>query len=215
MKRAAILIFCVAFALQCRAAAAQALAAGTEAPTGYQLNVVGGYFGMGLAALVGDNGDDEPRFAGGWGLYYDRYLTSMVALEAGLGMIGKGSRGDDRDDDDGYTRWKVLYLEIPLGVKLDIQNFQIGVAFVMNIGLSAKLKNRHDEYKSDDLWDDYRRFNIGPKIRLGYAIPIGPIYLVPSIDWSMHLINEIDLEHSNDKLRSMNLMFNAGVEFGF
>ena len=64
-------------------------------------------------------------------------------------------------------------------------------------------------------WDDMsiRRVNMGPRIVLGYAIPLGPVSLVPGASWSMHVISEF--KEGGDAARAMNIMFNVAGEFGF
>jgi hypothetical protein len=84
------------------------------------------------------------------------------------------------------------------------------------------------KWDGDD-WDHFRRFNFGLKLVLGYAIPIGPVSLVPGFCWSMHLINEYkdipDEEEATqvggsrisyyDQARAINFMFRVAGEFGF
>jgi hypothetical protein len=69
----------------------------------------------------------------------------------------------------------------------------------------------------DDEWDYYRRFNICPRITLGYAIPVGPVAIVPGLTWMIEVINDAKDEAADAdvKIHNMNLMFNVGVEFGF
>jgi hypothetical protein len=94
---------------------------------------------------------------------------------------------------------------------------------VLNFALSGKIKSKIDDHEdthtvSGDDWDYTHRANIGLRVGLGYAIPVGPIAIVPGLSWSMHLINDIKgrpADDANCKARAMNLMFNVGVEFGF
>jgi hypothetical protein len=180
---------------------------------GFKPFVVGAFFSMGMGLTVGDlkmGYDQKPRFAGGGGAYFDFYVMEMLAIEAGIGFIGKGYRV--KEDVSGYEvkGWqKVIAMEIPLGVKL-------------NIALSGKSVSeldgsKHTDTFGDDEWDNIRRFNLGPRIALGYAIPIGPVAVVPGISWSMDVINyaKNDYADADVKARCMNLMFNVGGEFGF
>ncbi len=200
----------------------------TAAPApigGFKPFVVGAFMSMGLAhafiEIDGDSDDDaKPRFAGGGGAYLDFYVSEIFALEAGLGFIGKGTRYHE----DDVTEWlRIIYMEIPLGVKLNLQGFQIGVAIAMNVALSGKIKYKSDDEEvssdfGDDEWDNYRRFNLCPRITLGYAIPVGPIAIVPGIAWSIEVINTAKGDLADDadgKIHNMNFMFNVGVEYGF
>lgn len=208
---------------------AQEVAVGTPAGGGeFKPMVVGAYMSMGMALAVGDlNGDlpggdvdQKPRFAGGGGAYFDFYLMPILAVEGGIGFVGKGYR---TKEDDVKSWMRFVYMEIPLGVKLNIKGFQAGLAVALNFALSGKSKSDIDGHEttstwSGDDWDYTRRFNLGPKITLGYAIPIGPVALVPGLSWSMHLLNDVKGDLADDadaKGRAMNIMFNVGAEFGF
>jgi len=71
---------------------------------------------------------------------------------------------------------------------------------------------------SDEDWDNYRRFNLCPRVTLGYAIPVGPIAIVPGIAWSIEVINSAKGHLADDldgKIHNMNFMFTVGAEFGF
>lgn len=217
MKKTVFLVIVLACALSGLQAMAQedpVMAVDTDPGGDFSPMVVGGQISMGIAHIIGDNNDAKPRFAGGGLVYFDYYLSEMLALEAGLGMVGKGSR---YEEGPAEIKGKGLYMEIPLGVKLNIQNFRIGAFLAMYIGLTGKTKAEisGNESESDWEWDHYRRFNLGPKISLGYAIPVGPVFIVPGMDWSLHLINEFkDMpDDFDDSVRSMNIMFNVGVEF--
>lgn len=186
--------------------------------------VVGAFMSMGMALAVGDLGegvDQKPRFAGGGGAYFDFYLMEILALEGGVGFIGKGYRTKEEEAGVEAKMWtRYIYMEIPLGVKLNIKGFQAGVAVALNFALSGKVKTDVDGHEnthtvSGDDWDDTMRFNFGPKITLGYAIPIGPIALVPGLSWSMHILNDYKGDVDDIKARAMNIMFNVGAEFGF
>jgi len=216
-------------------AAAQESAVSTVPPadTGaFKPFVVGAFMSMGMALVVGDhvaeyqlgdNYDEKPRFAGGGGAYFDWYLMEILALEGGIGFIGKGYRVKDEIMNEEVKAWeRLIAMEIPLGVKLNIKNFQIGVAVALDIALSGKRKTKSDSDNNthtwgDDDWDNCRRFNLGPRVTLGYAIPIGPIALVPGLSWSMDLINwaKDEAADADMKARGMNIMFNVGAEFGF
>ena len=225
MRRFSIVGLALVAVLMCSTASAQDAAVSTvPAPDGGKTMAIGAFINMGMAHMVGDNGDAKMRFAGGFGAYFDFYIIPMLALEAGLGIEGKGSRAED-EDSDFKVRDKITYLEIPLGAKLNISNFQASLLFVLNFALAGKTKSEGDfdgldisgEVKwNDDMWDHYRRVNIGPKIVLGYAIPVGPISIVPGISWSLHLLNEAkDMpDDYDDSIRAMNIMFRVGAEFG-
>jgi hypothetical protein len=193
---------------------------------GFHPFVVGAFMSMGMAMTVGDlkmGYDQKPRFAGGGGAYFDFYLTEMFALEGGVGFIGKGYRLKEEILDEEYKAWtRIIEMEIPLGVKLNIKGFQASVAIAIDFALSGKTKAKSDNSENthtwgDDDWDLCRRANLGPRVALGYAIPIGPVALVPGLSWSMDLINQAkgDAADADVKARGMNLMFNVGAEFGF
>lgn len=163
-------------------------------------------------------------FSGGGWLFADYYLSNMLALEAGLGFVSKGTHWKTTASVLNFSQdidiwYKLAYMEIPLGVKLDISRFRVTALLLLNIALSGKTKAESggDEQESeweDEAWDDWRRFNIGMRLGVGYAIPVGPIVIVPGVDWSTHFINELDIEDSDAGLRLMNFFFNVGVEYG-
>ena len=223
MNRISMVGLSLVAVLMCSNASAQDAAVSTsDVSGGAKTMAIGAFVNMGMAHMVGDNDDAKMRFAGGFGAYFDFYVIPMLAIEAGLGIEGKGTR---YDEDDWDSREKITCLEIPLGVKLNISNFQASLLFVLNFALAGKSKTEGEidgidvsaEVKwDDDMWDHYKRVNIGPKIVLGYAIPIGPISIVPGISWSLHLLNEHkDMpDDFDDSIRAMNIMFRVGAEFG-
>jgi hypothetical protein len=194
---------------------------------GFHPFVVGAFMSMGMALVVGDlklGYDQKPRFAGGGGAYFDFYVMEMFAVEAGIGFVGKGFRLKESEGGYDYKLWeRLINMEIPLGVKLNIHGFQASVALALDIAVSGKTKTKIDNNEDthtwgDDDWKQCRRFNLGPRVALGYAIPLGPVALVPGLSWSMDVINWAKNESADDyhiKARGMNLMFNVGAEFGF
>jgi hypothetical protein len=170
-------------------------------------HVIGGHFSLGMANAVGEEceGDCRVRFAGGGGVYYDLYLSDVFALEIGVGLLGRGWEADG-------LKWKLLFLSVPLGVKLDLQGFRIGVAVALEVGLRARTDWEYQD--QEDLWEYYDRLNFGPRVSLGYAIPVGPIAIVPGIDWSMHVLSAGHDDRFIEGPRFMNIMFNVGVELG-
>jgi hypothetical protein len=201
---------------------AQEVAVGTAPPDAagtYKPFVVGAYMGMGMAHSIGDNGDAKPRFAGEGGAYFSWYFMEILAAEGGISFVGKGARIDEEVAGvEIKARTKITYLEVPLGLKLNIKNFRAGVYVAIEGAIAGKTKVKEPDEDSDTWsghdWDNTRRFNIAPKITLGYAIPVGPIAIVPGLSWSMHLLNDYD-GPGDDAVRAMNLMFTAAVEFGF
>jgi hypothetical protein len=232
MNRISMVGLSLVAVLMCSNASAQDAAVSTaDVSGGDKTMAVGGYITMGMAHEVGDLDDAKFRFAGGGGAYFDFSLTPLLALEAGLGLVGKGAReegtiditdpaGNVIDTIDYDARLKFVYLTIPLGVMLNINGLQIGAAWEIAFALAGKSKTEsggnEDEHKWDgDDWDNFRRFNMGPRIRVGYAIPVGPISIVPGIYWSLHVLNENTGDNSDDyAMRAMNIMFLVAVEFG-
>ena len=231
---------------------AEGATVGADTAGGDHKFVVGATFGIGMAMIAGDyetllaarhyggNAEDninaKPKLALAFNLFFDFYITPMMAIEAGVGFIGKGGKAEvDADiigsDSDGTFWDKVTYFEIPIAFKLNIKGFQASLGIGMWIAVKGKTKWEEGgltvtQEWEDDEWDWVRRFNVGPRVFLGYAIPVGPIYIVPGVTWMMHMINDVDNEEIQDdrpgfpdadeiQVRSMNIMFNVGVEFGF
>ncbi len=118
-----------------------------------------------------------------------------------------------------------LYLGIPLGAKLCLGNWRLGAALVPELGLSARYDYTHDYEGSsiDDesesgkisrAWDTVRRFNLGSRVTFGYAIPIGEFFVVPNVQWSTHLLDDV-ISQGDLVSRFSNLMLVVGVERGF
>ena len=232
MIRISIVGFALVASFICSNASAQDAALSTDdiSGDGHKM-AIGGYAALGMAHEVGDYDDAKFRFAGGGGAYFDFHLTPLLALEAGLGIVGKGTREEgtiDITDEAGTvlgsidyeTRLKLTYLTIPLGVMLSIKGLQIGAAWEIAIALAGKSKsdsggNETERTWDGDDWDNFRRFNMGPRLRVGYAIPVGPIAIVPGMYWSLHVLNENTGDNSDDNAyRAMNIMFLVAVEFG-
>ncbi len=246
MNRLSMVGLALVAVLMCSNASAQGAAVSTGGGTGgYSPFVVGAYMSMGIALAAGDGvpemwgldeDDEKARFAGGGGAYFDLYFSEMFALQAGIGFVGKGTRGEGDisifgQQVDYKIKYKLIYMEIPIAAKLNIHNFQatLGIAFWFALAGKTISEQGDDttthKWDGDDDWDRVRRVNLGPRITLGYAIPVGPVSIVPGITWMFHVINDLDEDEINDdigpnsnrdfKARAMNIMFNVGAEFGF
>ena len=212
MKKLFVFVVAAAMSVMSAGALAQDVAVDTGDMGGQPDNImaVGAYLGMGMSLAVGSDTDAfDPKFAGGFGAYFDFYIMPMLALTGGMDFQNKGYRFDNGGD----IRVSYFYLDIPLGAKLNINNFRAALMVSLNFALAGKYKS--DEYESDvEDWDNFRRFNLSPKIALGYGIPIGPITIVPGISWSMHLLKDAK-DIPTDSIRNMLILFTAGAEFGF
>jgi hypothetical protein len=206
--------------------------------------VVGGYLSTGLAMTAGDGyeqltgvsrNDRTAKFAVGGDAYFDYYFTPMFGIEAGLGFHNKGIRFSFEDTDEDLelirSRLSFVYMEIPVCFKFDIHHFQGTVGFSLFFALSGKQSSKFDnDHKEEDKlngsdWQYYHRVNFGPKLEFSYAIPVGPVFIVPGISWSIHLINDFNNDelHRDNRIaddeelraRANILMANIGVEWGF
>ncbi len=247
MKKLSMVGLALVAVLICSNASAQDAAVSTSGGTGgYSPFVVGAYMSLGIALAAGDGipemwgleeDDEKARFAGGGGAYIDFYLSEMFALQTGIGFVGKGTRGETDvtiapgEQIEYKLKYKIIYMEIPIAAKLNIHNFQATMGIAVWFALSGKwISEQGDDstthkWSGDDDWDQIHRVNLGPRITLGYAIPIGPVFIVPGVTWMFHVINDLDEDEINDdigpasddefKARAMNIMFNVGGEFGF
>ncbi len=207
--------------------------------------VIGGYLSNGFAMVAGkgyeqwsnlERNDRTAKFAIGGDVYFDYYFTPLFGIDVGFGFLTKGIRFkfDNATDIDPIVRIKnsLVYMEIPVCFKIDFHHFQGTVGFAMFIALSGKTsyKDRDDnkvenKWNKGDEWQYVHRVNFGPKLAFSYAIPVGPVFIVPGISWSIHLINDLnndELHRDNEipddekvKARANNLMFNVGAEWGF
>jgi hypothetical protein len=239
MKRA--IFIPTLLALLCFSAAATAL----EGPHGEKNMVVGAYLSSGFAMVAGkgyenlsndvflgaalDRTDRTAKYGIGGTVYFDFYFTSAFAVDAGIGFTAGGIRFKDAD----YTvKEAITYMEIPVCFKVDYKHFQGAAGLVLSVALSGRTtaKDQDTEVKrkwnNTERWQYYHRANLGPRLAFSYAIPVGPVYLVPGISWTMHLINDLDndeIHNDNPQLsdstrynmRANSLMLNVGVEWGF
>ncbi|HNW83894.1 MAG TPA: hypothetical protein PKG52_13480 [bacterium] len=142
----------------------------------------------------------------------------MIGVGTGFGILGKGNRFEEGDT----KLWnRYIVMEIPVGVMFNFSGFRLGAALAFNFTLSGKITlesggSKDSEKLSGKDWDDIRRVNIGPKVMIGYSIPVGPIGILPSISWTIDTININKNDETKDDYatRFMNLMFNVGVEYG-
>jgi hypothetical protein len=171
----------------------------------------GAYFGA--AWGIGDYdevdaGGSKPRFAGGGAILGDMYLMDILAVTLGIGLQGQGYiLKEEGGGGNGDTKVRFIYLDVPIGAKLDFSNLQIGLALAINFAFSGKAKTDVEQWEID--WKIHKRFNLAPKVTVGYAIPLGPVYLVPSIDFSIQMLNNAGDDAMYDSERNMNIM--AGI----
>jgi len=227
MKRGSSVLFaltlCLAMttAAAAQEAAAEPAAAPAPAPApaadGYSTHVIGATVSLGMATMLVENCSNcSIRFAGGGGAHYNLYLAKVFALHAGVGFMGRGLKasGLTNTTSNEEQKIKVIYLDVPLGIKLRFGIFQLALGASLDFALSGKSKNPDVDF-NDQLWKFWaRRFNIGAWIGFGWAIHAGPIDIVPGFTWNMHLLDEVTLEGANNSVRPMNIMIDLGVEFG-
>jgi hypothetical protein len=169
-----------------------------------------------------DQDDRTAMFSIGTYTYFDYYFTAIIGIEAGLGFLTKGVRFTPVLPQ--MIRERAVYMEIPVSFKLDYRHFQCTFGLALFVALSGRNTTKTDNEDRDvewdsDRWDTIHRANLGPRLTLGYAIPVGPIYIVPGLTWMIHLINDLNndeiLGDVYHKVRATNVMFNIGVEWGF
>lgn len=195
--------------------------------------VIGGYYHLGFALVAGngyelwtsqDRDDRTAKFSTGGGAYFDYYFNHFLGIEGGFGIITKGIRYH------GADKHKVTlpYMELPVMAKFTIKGFQAAVGLALFVALGGRTTNIYEENKTihsftDQDWDYMHRVNFGPKIALGYAIPVGPISIVPGLSWTIHFVNDLDSDEIEDStfrrddpnysMRATNLMFVVAVEW--
>lgn len=198
---------------------------------------LGAYTGGGMSFVAG-NGyeqyndnlgyyDQKPKFSGEGGAYFDYYFRPAVGIETGMGFIGKGIRFVDGDD---YNLSRIVYFEVPVLAKLDIFNFRMAAGLAFWFAVSGKTEYKNGPTTTTTDWEEYQwdwvhRVNLGPKVYMGYAIPVGPVFLVPHVTFRMHLINDLnrdevlkDFSMANEdelKMRFITVNFDLAVEYTF
>jgi hypothetical protein len=229
MKRA--LLIKVAVAILSTTFAGNALAFNDN-----EVAALGGYVSMGTTTVLGDGyaelnqinlEDKSLSFAAGGGLYIDYYFNSWFALDAGMGFVGQGLRYRGYVLGEKWrTRVRLVCMEIPISLKFNIdRRFQIAIGIALWVAVSGKETTHaadadvENKWTEDRHWAPYRRANVGPKVSFAYAIPVGPIHIVPGLSWMMHLINDFDNgdipNNGEFVMREMNIMLHVGVEWFF
>jgi hypothetical protein len=214
-----------------------------EESEGMHTMFVGGRLMLGMASVFenwGGLSDSDPagwddlelkgRVAGGFGIYYQQFLTPMIGLNGGLEFLGKGYKGE-YEYRDRTEKARLRTLEIPLGVRINIENIRLGfdLAFAIvlhgeywrdeNImdsnGIETQKNMVHEVHFTDNDWDNIRRFNVSPRFSAGYAIPVGDVQLIPGAMWEFELLNTAKGEYTDYdvKLRQTNLMFTFAVAY--
>lgn len=200
--------------------------------------VVGGRLSSGFAMVAGQGYEDwmsdiffdlsrsdrTAKYAVGGDAYFDFYFRPMFAVEAGFGFVAGGIRF--RQDDD-ILKEAVTYMEIPVCFKVDYKHFQGSAGLVLFVALSGTTTVKDTDagsetktkWNNSDRWQYVHRANFGPKLSFSYAVPVGPVFVVPGISWSIHLVNDLNNDEipgdQRYNMRANNLMFNVGVEWGF
>lgn len=190
---------------------------------------LGVYFGPGVAMAAGngyehmsDNltrDDRHGKLSIGSGIYFTYFANENTGAELGVGFVSKGILFKLDGSNDNEHRLNLLYLEVPFGVKVDYNRFLVGIQVAFYMALKGTRYGDVETPFTDAEWDVHRRFNFGPKISFGYAIEAGPIFVVPGLTWSMHILSDIDSDSVSGggtyNMRFVNLMFNIGVEWAF
>ena len=161
----------------------------------------------------------DPSFAAGGYLFADYLIARFAALTLEVGILSRGYKKDlssEPDEElDAYLRF--WYLSIPVGATFHLQSFRIGIAVSFEVGLWARsrLKGNFVDERSEvieDVWDTARRFNLGPRVLFGYAVSVGDVRVIPSVTWSMHVLDDLPDERYVPT-RFMNVMVNLGVAY--
>jgi len=224
MPRTAAAIFASFFCLAlATTAAAQEEATAAPAPAaapedgGRSTHVIGANASLGMATMLVENCSNcSIRFAGGGGAHYNLYLADVFGLHAGISFTGRGLKasGLANTTSQEEQKIKVVYMDIPLGIKLRFSHFQLALGVSLDFALTGKSENPDADF-NDAAWELWaRRFNLGAWIGFGWAIHAGPIDIVPGFSWNMHILDENTSGSAFGFVRPMNFMIDLGVEFG-
>jgi hypothetical protein len=173
---------------------------------------VGATMGMGVAHAFFQDGayDARPRFAGSGGVYVDYRATKSLAVGVGLELVGKGCI---LKLDDDY-RFRVVYLEIPLGATLSLSRFRIGAAIALDVAVHKRMSlvggGGPGELRWESrTWGGFERFNLSPRVTFGYAVPVGRATLVPGITGSMEVLKSA---LDGEAFHNLDVLLTLGVE---
>ncbi len=180
-----------------------------------------------IAAMWGEDARKGVAFAFTISLDFDIWLTERWGIFFGAGIARKGTRIKDCELTDG-TAWEgitesILYGELPAGVKLRISDWQLGFGVAAYFGIRGSTTT--DDGDTADRtswpggkWNEYLRFNFGPKFLVGYAFTLDRITTIPSLEWNMHMLSDIrdvpsDMDSLYDQSRYMTILLKLGVYF--
>ena len=186
-----------------------------EPAADFKANRIGALLGGGLGLHAGNYLEStKPRFTMGFTLTFDHFLSETFAFSTGLGLVGKGTRYTEMPDNT-EQKDKILYMEIPIGFKLMISDVVIGAGFSLDLALVGNTVDKDADKTSkwgDSKWNNYGRANFSGKIFAGYQLEVGPLYLIPGVDWSIQMLNNV--KKGNLKSRNMNVLFCVAVQYG-
>lgn len=171
-----------------------------------------------IDAIAGDMRNSIGFSGGGW-LYVNYWVIPVVAIQGGLGFAAKGSHFAAKDESMDVHVWnKLSYMEFPLGAMLKLAELRLTALLLLEVALTGNTRTKIDDTRNnvkwtETQWDNFRRFNLGLRLGVGYAIPAGPVTIVPGVDWSTQFINVIDTR-GNEAMRFMNFFFGVAVEYG-
>lgn len=198
---------------------------------GYHVMVVGVQVGQGEARTTTTHvrRQERRRWSYSGVAYFDYYLFEMMALEVGAGVVMKGHRFTHEEDGtrpigafENYD-YKLLYMQVPVGVKLNVANVRLGLFCALDVGVLGTVGgvNRTQERESWDVaWSSSgedgqaRRLNVAPKVALGYAFPVRMDFMVLNLEWSMDLLGDTIQGDENRSFKNMNIMLNVALELG-
>ena len=175
----------------------------------------------------GPKAKKTPALSLALGLVLDYYFAAHWAVTTGLGMVVKGTRIADFEVDgtsfDSVTH-NLFYLSVPVGVKWTYAHFRAGLSLAMYIAVAGRslvtVDRASDSLRwQDDVWDYYRRLNLGPELYLGYEVVSNPIMRIEvGVTWSMHLLSDGKSPSKEDdsddtQSRFMNLLLDMSAYF--
>lgn len=180
----------------------------------------------------------------GLAVYYP--LNDVISLQSGLEWSAKGFKHDLEDDlpagatVDGYDKWTINYIDIPLHVAYNISGFQVYAGGFLGFGVSGKNKwdyteteNGLDiihkgeesikfikEYGEGDITENespLRRLNYGLNFGLGYrinAIQVNAGYSLGLANITPGIKNNPEFEPKDYKVSTRTINISAIYFFG-
>ncbi len=169
--------------------------------------------------LKSDNSDVETNgnlMGYNFGIVMDKFFAKNYALSTGLTINTTGGKLRYKDPIANlpYTmEYRLKYLEVPLSIKLQTNDFQ-RASYYGIFGLSSQVNIKTNDGSGKSMNDEVRLFNFGYQFGGGMQYSIGgDAYLMFGLTYNQGLSDVTSFKGIDDNANLNRLVFNFGVIF--